>query len=133
MVNGTESAFDSTDVFSFNSLRNLRRIGDNFWYSSLQQMALIKLTNQPPSGIKNLPTAEGLIIYPNPAKNEWHINSTKNGTYNLFSVDGKNLAGGKLDAGKLLHLEANNLPAGNYFFTRTDESGVKTTVMLVKE
>ena len=123
---------DSTDPQSFNSFQKMERIGNNFYYSSLTQMVMIRLVKTP-TGIAQPTTSDDLSIYPNPARKQWSVRSKTSGTYHLLAVDGKCIARGMLKANESVAIDAASIPSGNYYFIRMDDRGKRTAVSLVKD
>jgi hypothetical protein len=72
-----------------------------------------------PLGVKGVSKNNNVVVYPNPAHNEWYVSTSPNLTdltLHLYGADGKIVQVQQLESGKVNTVNLGNLPTGIYFY-----------------
>ncbi len=140
--NGTSSLFafvkvaQPDDTFGNPSFKLSVRTRNNARIEPIDSLqSLFNGAKQCATGVLERGASEKLsvTIHPNPVIDAVKIDFTANATvnYQLFSISGKKLLGGKVSSGKEINL--NTFPKGCYFIEFTTDNGGRVTKKVIKQ
>jgi hypothetical protein len=102
------------------------KFGDYFITPIPEDGKLYRFAISTPSAHVTSPAApSGISIYPNPFVDVIHFQSSVQGSYSLYSVDGKEIMSGQMHPHHQ-SLNVSSIPSGVYFLTLKGEFGVET-------
>ncbi len=93
-------------------------------YNSTSDLQGIYYYGEQILSVEEISTSSGLIVYPNPAKEELNIISAYKGNFHLFDSNGKLIFKGEI-RGELETINVQSLPKGIYFLKLENGSSVK--------
>lgn len=133
LSNGALKLVDTTDRMSFNSVRQINKLGHNVYYATLMKMTLIRF-GAVPSVINSFGQKDDrFTIYPNPTKDQWSVESTADATFSLYAADGKLVQTRSLSAQNKHVINAQQFPDGLYFYRITAKEGKVSSGRLIKK
>jgi len=130
--NGATTTIDTISAMSFNSFRNIGRLGSNIYYFDYMGGKLIgpSATGIPGISYRN---DDRFSCYPNPATTSWTADSKTDGLLQLYSADGRLMRVIQLKADSKAHISLAELPTGSYYYRITAKDGLRSGGLLVKQ
>ena len=123
---------DSLSGFAY--FNAMGRLGNNLYYSGGGRTTLIRINNDA-TKIGSITTArDQFSICPNPASDHLLVNSSTDGIFHLYSVEGKLLHRIIIKAGNHKHTDLSLLSPGMYLYTVVfDDGSIKSGKLIKKE
>lgn len=129
--NGASATIDTVDAMTFNSFRNVGRLGNNLYYSEFSGTRLAGLAGLGVTG-PVLRKDDRFRLYPNPVVDAWHVDSKTDGLLMLYSQEGKQVHSVALKANNKTTIQAMILAPGHYYYTIMAKDGIQSGGKLIR-